>query len=751
MKNPSVPPLVRRQKHWFNGHMSSAPTQYLAVVFTAEFLSAVLWQYLDGKITILTQSKNVPVKSWKMGDINAAVDVALDELGEAGLTIKHVLFGVPNSWLENNSLQSEKKHILKALTQDLLLEPLGYVVNSDALAAAQRDKTGQPFSGSFLSTTKHFIEAERYERGNLVQAERVGRSGEISQDVAEFLARFPEVKKDARCILVGGNEHEELESALSAQRSSPLEHLATEQAVKAIVQAGGAETLQASGVPNTPSAPAQQETPVTAEDSNVEMIEAAATDEEGGFTLPSFLQAETTPADNHVDEPKHDGPLMNTPRFVVHGSHDPSALAESSVEAEIEEVETVAPPVFTAKKKPFKFPAFTLPKMPGKKGAVPLIIGVVLLLLAGSGAAAYFSLQNSTKAVVSVWIQSETLKQSQSFLIRTSAAPANASQSSIIAESFTETVTIDKEVPTTGTKIIGDLAKGKVKVFNRTSQEKMFPQGTKITVGKYTFSFDEEVKVASASSGSDYSVIPGTKDVNVTAAAIGPESNLAKDQEFKIANFDTSSYVAKNSEPFAGGTSREIQAVAKKDVDSAASDLLKAATTQLKEKIEAQSSEESPVLFGQQVKITKTDTSAKIGDEQKFVTVTLNVEGQGLKIPKAELERVAAEAFKDKLQPGQQIQPGKISITTESISGGLNDLRLQAGISAQVLPDVPASVLRDKIVGQYVPRAETLLKEQTGVARIEIKFVPAWMEPFMRSLPKDPQKIEFNMRIQEET
>lgn len=723
--------------------MSSAPTQYLAVVFTAEFLSAVLWQYQTGKITILTQSKNVPVKSWKLGDINAAIDTALDELGEAGLTIKHVLFGVPNSWLEDNSLQGDKKQVLKALTQDLLLEPLGYVVNSDALAAAQRDKTGQPFSGSFLSTTKHFIEAERYERGNLVQAERVGRSGEISQDVAEFLARFPQVKKDARCILVGGNEHEELEAALSAQRTSPLEHLATEQAVKMIVQAGGAETLQAQGVQDSPMPIKEENIPVPEEASQETSM--PSTDEEGGFVLPAFLQEGAAPEVS--DEIKHDGPIMNTPRFVVHGSHDPSALAETE---EVVEQETVAP-VVTQIKKPFKLPAFKLPKLPGKKGAIPLIIAIVLLIVAGSGVAAFFSLQNSAKAVVSVWIKAETLKESQSFLVQTGSQTASASQSSIIAESFTESVTLDKEVPTTGTKIIGDLAKGKVKVFNRTSQEKSFPQGTKIVVGKYTFTFDEEVKVASASSGNDYSVIPGTKDANVTAAAIGPDSNLEKDQEFKIANFDTSSYVAKNSEAFSGGTSREIQAVSQKDVNTATSDLLQAATTQLKEKIESQSSEESPVLFGQQVKITKTETSAKIGDEQKFVTVTLTVEGQGLRIPKTELERVAAEAFTDKLQPGQQIQPGKIKITTESISGGLNDLRLQAGISAQVLPDVPASSLRDKIVGQYVPRAETLLKEQAGIAKIEIRFVPAWMGQFMRSLPKDPNKIEFNMRIQEES
>ncbi len=744
--------------------MSSAPTQYLAVVFTAEFVSAVLWQHEGGQTTVITQSKAVGVKSWKLHDINQAIDAALDELGEAGLTIKHVLFGVPNSWIEDNALQKDKKHILKTLTQDLLLDPLGYVVNSDALAAGQRNKTGQPFTGAFVSTSQHFLEVERYERGHLVQAEKVGRSGEIAQDAVELLARFPMLKGKERCILTGAHNQEELEALLAEKRGAPLEYLAVDQATKMIVEAGGAETLEAQSAEshkdNTKSAAPENtltDTPnlaatQTGDDANID----------SDFTTPSFLATATGASAESVEAPslpqtnQHDGPLMNTPRFVVNGA--PAAppeensldMEESFESINDDEPETAVPITQTRKFPTFRLPSFSAaPFSTGKKKVVWLGGGAVLLLFI-VGAAAFFTLRNSVKATVAVWAKTQTLKEDQSFLVRTESQTPSASQSSILAQSFTETVTLDKEVPTTGSKIIGENAKGKVKIFNRTFQEKTFPAGTKITHDKFTFTLDNEVKVASASS-QEYNVIASSEEVSVTASAIGPESNLDKDKEFSIANFDTSSYAAKNAAAFSGGSSREIQAVAKKDIDTATSDLLQAATTQLREQIESQGTQESPVLFGHQVKIASSQSSAKVGDEQKFVTVTLTAEAQGLRVPAQELERVAIEVFESKLEPGQQLQPGKTRISTKSLSGDLNNLQLQAELSTQILPDISASELRQKVAGQYIPRAETLLRESANVARFEIRLSPAWMRPLVRTLPQDEQRLEFTIRLEEES
>src|SRR5690606_11023306 len=111
-------------------------------------------------------------------------------------------------------------------------------------------------------------------------------------------------------------------------------------------------------------------------------------------------------------------------------------------------------------------------------------------------------------------------------------------------------------------------AKGKVTLTNKTSQNKLFPSGTRLTAGTIVFTIDQDVQVASAetSENSDSRTTKfGTTEVAVTAAAIGPAGNIDKDVNLSVANFDSSSYEAKSKEAFTGGTEREIQAVAKRD------------------------------------------------------------------------------------------------------------------------------------------------------------------------------------------
>lgn len=747
--------------------MAAAPEQYLAVVFTGDTLAAALWQQLHNHTTILARSKCVSLASLKMHDINKAVDAALDELGEAGTSVKYVLFGVPNTWVDTDGLAADKKTILKTLTQDLLLEPLGYVANHDALAAAELEKTGQSFSGLFILPSEHFIDVDRYVNGALQKSEHIGRSGDTAQDAQELLARLQaSTHPKERWILLtstGEAESNELEMAITDQLGRPLELMTPDQVVQTVITTGGAETLaarsgeapatspahsEAAPPAVTPQHPPNHHTPAPVANATV----SAATNDEGEFQLPSFLSDELEPVSlaESTDLPQEDL------GFTVKGSHLPQDFSASG-EEELTDVTSEFPPIHennTNNRAKFKFPNISslisgvLKGGQGKKKV--LLIGgavVLLLMIVGGG---YIQASTSYTTQVNVWLKTETLKDSREFLILENGASATASMSGLQAETITESVTLDKEVPATGNKVVGDLAKGKVVLYNRTTSEKIFPKGTKLTAGKLSFVLDEEVKMASASSGSEYTVVPGTKETTITASQIGTESNLDKNQEFTIGNFATSSYVAKNPEPLSGGTSREIQAVAKKDIDAAVTDLLAAGTSQLRERIEGMNSDESPVLFTQQVKVTETQTSAKVGDEQKFVKVTITVEGQGLRIPASELSRVAQETFGDQVQRDRSILPEKTTIKTEGISGGPKDLRLQATISTQALPTVTSSDLMPKILGQYGPRAETLLKEQSGVAKAEIVFEPSWARGLFKKIPEKAERVKFNVRLQEQ-
>ncbi|MCD8485063.1 hypothetical protein LRY60_05785 [Candidatus Woesebacteria bacterium] len=68
--------------------MAQSAQQYLALVLSDEWVSAAIWQLVDSKVTILNHSPIIDLQQDEDLAYNDAVDKALDNLGEAGLTLK---------------------------------------------------------------------------------------------------------------------------------------------------------------------------------------------------------------------------------------------------------------------------------------------------------------------------------------------------------------------------------------------------------------------------------------------------------------------------------------------------------------------------------------------------------------------------------------------------------------------------------------------------------------------------------------
>src|SRR3989344_1455982 len=116
----------------------------------------------------------------------------------------------------------------------------------------------------------------------------------------------------------------------------------------------------------------------------------------------------------------------------------------------------------------------------------------------------------------------------------------------------------DKTRSTTGTKTVGDKAKGVVKIRNGSASNLNLPTGT-ILLGPndLKFTLDSPASVSAALSPSD----PGTVTVAASANDIGAQYNLAKDEILKVGNFFKSEVDAIIQDNFTGGSSREISAI----------------------------------------------------------------------------------------------------------------------------------------------------------------------------------------------
>jgi hypothetical protein len=211
-----------------------------------------------------------------------------------------------------------------------------------------------------------------------------------------------------------------------------------------------------------------------------------------------------------------------------------------------------------------------------------VLIGAgLIILLFVVGFLAYW---NIPKAKVAVYLSPQSIEKEVQFVLDETETILDADNRIVPTKKESTMVSGTKEAATTGENLIGERATGRVRIYNRTQSSKTFEAGSTIQVDSYSFSLDEGVTIASASTqeNADFSttIVPSTAEVSVTADDIGDDYNFASGTQLTVENFAESSFVATAISDFAGGFSREIQAVSEEDRDN----LLEALTDELRSK-----------------------------------------------------------------------------------------------------------------------------------------------------------------------
>src|SRR5258708_6038540 len=174
-----------------------------------------------------------------------------------------------------------------------------------------------------------------------------------------------------------------------------------------------------------------------------------------------------------------------------------------------------------------------------KKSHVPFILLGFLGGLAVLAGTVFIAAQQLMKAQIDLELNTKVVSKDVALTLDPNVPQSDPQKLVLKAETVTKDETGQKNTNTTGTKLIGDKAKGKVTIFNLTSNAKTFSAGTAVTNGTLKFILDQTVTVASASTSQDSSTNaivtnPSTVDASVTAAQIRPDSNLAKGSDFTI-------------------------------------------------------------------------------------------------------------------------------------------------------------------------------------------------------------------------
>lgn len=749
-----TPYLAVKPEFCFTYCMSSATQQYLAFVLFPDRAAVVLWQQSEGGIHLLAQSNVIQAGGAQERDLSTAIDSALDQLGETGLSVKNALFLVPSSWVENGDLAEKRKRFLKTLTHDLMLEPLGYVVLTDTLLANEAAKSPKPFSGLLVFDTSREWILEEVKQGFSLGFQTVGKSQDLAADAIELASRLQTVSHRERVLLVPLDpvSQSTSEETLEATLQVPLERLLPEELVKISVQLGGKEILHQLPTPleeeEAASGSDQPATLAPADDLDFQPAsfsagpsEANGPPENSGEESPTVWDVEPEET-NQVTE-------MSPAGFVIHRSVQD--FEEGTVEASGAEETPLAPR--PKRKKSFTFPRLRLPfltslgKMQGKKKKIVLALASILILTLGGLGVGYVSFARSYTATATIWLAPQRIEQSFAFVAGAPSASASGALP-LPGEIITETATVETESPTTGTKITGDPATGTVTITNKTSQEKTFTAGTKLKSGEQEFEFTQEVKVPGEEEDEDGSTF-GKADAAVKAVAIGTEGNLEKNTSLTVSNFDKSSYEAKVKDTFTGGTQREIQAVSQQDIDQAAQQLRQAANEKIAAQLEEKQKDGNTVFPSKQVTIRSIQATPQVGEEAKFVKVTVTADSPGLLLTAEQTTEKGRELLASQIGESHDLLTDTVDFQAKDVSVIENGKTfiMTAQVSGETVPRLQAEALTQEIKGTYINRATTLLGEKTGVARQEVKLEPSWLQWLFPQLPNDPARIRFNIKL----
>lgn len=667
-----------------------------------EYLFALEVSHSVVKSAIWTVANNHPQAvsvsscfSWDDASDDSLIEAADQALTEASLHLDHagkiqpekVIFGLPSDWITSEEkIVPEKLPILKKLTTKLSLTAIGFVVTQEAIVRFIHSQEGVPTTAILVGVRPHIIELSLVKLGKILGTHIIKRGEGIAEDVIEGLSRFPHQDMLPSRILLYDSSldlNEIKQQLLSHQWLShhtklpflhfpKVEILPEDHTVKAIALSGGSEVAVSLGLMSEPAA-------------SSEVIET--------------LSVSTSPE-------QATGPLSgpDTPNDTL-----------GFVEHEIQEVEEVPEVV----KSRLTMPQMSLPRF----SASPIIIIVVLLVLAiGSSVALWFL----PTAHVIVAIEPKKTEVAFDLIVD---PKGNATASSIpkIPGEIIETVaSSQKTTDATGSKLVGDRAKGEVTMINGTTATRSFPAGTVIiSPNGLKFTLDAAVSIASASGTADpNSYQPGKSNVKITAEAIGTDSNISAGTSFRVGTFSTLDYVAKNDAALSGGSSRQAKAISKTDIDSLKSSLTDTLRTQAQEDLEDKLEDGQQIILET---ITLTTTSEKFnhkeGDVADTVSLDLSVKASAVSISSDDLDSVVREQLNPKIPEGftatDSISP---HFVFKSVKDGVTNLTTT--VEAGLIPVYETENIIKNLVGKSSPTAQAYLTSLPQVKDVQMTFTP---------------------------
>lgn len=693
---------------------------FLVLVLREEKASAVIFEELEGKIRVIGQHSEYfqkPIEKTTIDEMLEVLDKAISSAESSlpkNIETQKTIFGLIESWVENDKIKKEYLLKLKKVSDELGLTPIGFLIIPQAISHLLQKEEGAPLSAILTELGNKSITVSLIRAGRIIETKSSEIHESLPYTLDTLLKHFQASEiLPSRIILFDGEKDLSQEFISHTwSKSLPFLHLPQIATLPPNFDARAVLFGAATQMGFEVLGPIKKELTKSIPEIEKEQGEEYSPLVDFGFKTPIQQPLDKDQGKQEINPPKSSRINFNLALVVVKDK--------------------------LSKLYHFKKILVSIPH-PKKYIWIPIIVFISIALLI-----IFYLFGTSARIVLT--IKPRIIEQNKNVSFSTSKA-TDPSKGVLAAETVSISEEGSSSIATTGKKEIGDQAKGKVTIFNSLTQAKTLPEGTIIkSPNGLEFTLDDSLTIKGvASHSADETVSPSTTVVSVTATQIGKESNLPSGGKLTVSNFDTSEIVAKNDNPFSGGTKKEITVVAKEDQDKLLETLPKSLVKSAKDNLSKQISKDKSLLAIFTNRTDKKKLDRQVGEQADKVTLNATVIYEGIAYRKDDLKSLARSLIQRGIPNNMTVNYENLKIGIKDVLQKKDNINLTLNIKALLQPKIDEKSLASQLSGMSYEDAREKLSRIPQVSDIEIHISPNI--PF---LPKILTKTSKNIKIVEE-
>ncbi|PIZ66652.1 hypothetical protein COY15_00595 [Candidatus Roizmanbacteria bacterium CG_4_10_14_0_2_um_filter_39_12] len=612
-----------------------------------------------------------------------------------------------HSWMidaDTYEIKDPYKNIIKQLSKDLELEPLGYIDVKEALE--QYFLENSIVNTVAIEVNKTKLGVSIIKGGRVIHEQYIARTDEVGDDLNSIFKELPKhVLLPGTMKVFGDEDKAEISSKLAAYEWDS-DVFPEHPIIEVIKQDELNQTL--------------------VETFAKEMLGNISSNENGEAHSKESGQGQDSQNNTHFGfvEGKD---ILSTPKPQVQESSPISNVTLPFDGAPEVDVANIA-----EKKTPFSslknmFSSKNTSKSEGSSKKKMIIVSTIIALSIVSVMGIYEYFLHTLH--IRIYLKSKTVDQT--FDIDIPIKDTASNELAVLQKSISNEYSNKKN--TTGSREIGDSATGTVLFISKDNTERIFPRGTELKKNELVFLTDTEVKVPASKLNENNDVETGKAKVSVTAKDIGEVYNIPKDTQLQVESLPTSLFLAIAENAFKGGSKKEVSTISTKDMETLKSEAEKQAEKNTENVLgDHISSDEIVIPKLTKVSVAGAKFSGEVGEEANSLSITAKSEVKYFTIQKDALLTSLQGLFSKELSSDYKVDPENIEYSIENIDENKNEVVLTVDAIATTHKDIELDKVKSDSRLQMLGSLEEKLKQKYEIETIEVETSFGWM-PFLSS------------------